>query len=37
MLRPHNESYPLEMVSIHGGKSVADYIAGRVCHVGIEV
>jgi hypothetical protein len=36
ILRPHNQSYPIEVMAIEEGKSVGDYLIGRVCHVGIE-
>jgi hypothetical protein len=37
ILRPHNQSYPIEVMSIEDGKSTSDYLIGRVCHIGIEV
>jgi hypothetical protein len=37
ILRPHNQSYPIEVMSIEEGKSTSDYLIGRVCHIGIEV
>jgi len=36
ILRPHNQAYPVEVMSIEEDKRSADYIVGRVCHVGIE-
>jgi SOS-response transcriptional repressor LexA len=36
ILRPHNQAYPIEVVTMEEGKTVADYLVGRVCHVGIE-
>ncbi len=36
ILRPHNQAYPIEVVSIEEGKTATDYLVGRVCHVGIE-
>ncbi len=36
ILRPHNQAYPIEVMSIEAGKSPSDYLVGRVCHVGIE-
>ena len=36
ILRPHNQAYPIEVMTIEEGKSPSDYIVGRVCHVGIE-
>ena len=36
ILRPHNQAYPIEVMTIEEGKSPSDYIVGRVCHVSIE-
>jgi SOS-response transcriptional repressor LexA len=36
VLRPHNQSYPVELLPMEEGKRACDYIVGRVCHVGIE-
>jgi SOS-response transcriptional repressor LexA len=36
VLRPQNQSYPVDVVPIEEGKGFADYIVGRVCHVAIE-
>jgi SOS-response transcriptional repressor LexA len=36
ILRPHNQAYPIEVVAMEQGKTAADYLVGRVCHVGIE-
>ena len=36
ILRPHNQAYPIEVVTMEEGKTAADYLVGRVCHVGIE-
>ena len=36
VLRPHNQSYPVEVVAIAEGESIADYIVGRICYVGME-
>jgi hypothetical protein len=36
ILRPHNQAYPIEVMTMEEGKSPSDYIVGRVCHVGIE-
>ena len=36
ILRPHNQAYPIEVVTMEDGKTAADYLVGRVCHVGIE-
>ncbi|MGO8793298.1 MAG: S24 family peptidase [Candidatus Sulfotelmatobacter sp.] len=36
ILRPHNQAYPIEVMTLADGKSPSDYIVGRVCHVAIE-
>jgi hypothetical protein len=36
ILRPHNQSAPIEVISMEDGKTAADYLVGRVCHVGLE-
>lgn len=36
ILRPHNQAYPIEVITMEEGKSASDYIVGRVCHIGIE-
>lgn len=36
ILRPHNQDYPIEVITMEEGKTAADYLVGRVCHVGIE-
>jgi len=36
VLRPHNQSYPVEVVTITEGESIADYIVGRICFIGME-
>ena len=36
ILRPHNETHPIEVITMDDGKSAADYLVGRVCHVGLE-
>jgi SOS-response transcriptional repressor LexA len=36
ILRPHNQAYPIELMTIEDGKTPSDYLVGRVCHVGIE-
>jgi hypothetical protein len=36
VLRPHNQTYPVEIVLREDGKKAHDYLIGRVCHVGIE-
>jgi hypothetical protein len=36
ILRPHNQSSPIEVITMEEGKSAADYLVGRVCQVGME-
>lgn len=36
LLRPHNQQATLASVAIRPGKTFADYIVGRVCHVAFE-
>ena len=36
ILRPHNQAYPIEVMTMEEGKSASDYLVGRVCYVGIE-
>lgn len=36
VLRPHNQSYPVDVMPIEEGKRAADYLIGRICYVGIE-
>jgi hypothetical protein len=36
LLRPHNQSYTVEVVPLAEGEGIADYIIGRVCYMGIE-
>jgi SOS-response transcriptional repressor LexA len=36
VLRPHNPDYPVDVIRMGEGESVADYVVGRVCHVSIE-
>jgi hypothetical protein len=36
VLRPHNQSYPVEIMPMEEGKSASDYLIGRVGYVGIE-
>jgi hypothetical protein len=37
LLRPANSDSPLLSITMEGGRSAADYIVGRVCHIGTEV
>ena len=36
ILRPHNPAYPIEIITMEDGEKPGDYIAGRVCYIGIE-
>lgn len=36
ILRPHNQTYPVSVINVEEGKTYADYIVGRICHVAIE-
>jgi hypothetical protein len=36
VLRPHNQAYPVEVISLEEGGRPADYLIGRVCYVGTE-
>jgi hypothetical protein len=36
VLRPHNHDCPIEVIAVQEGKSPADYLIGRVCHVSLE-
>jgi hypothetical protein len=36
VLRPHNRSFPVEVLSLEAGRPSSDYIVGRVCYVGAE-
>ena len=36
VLRPQNQDYPVDLLPIEEGKTYADLIVGRVCHVAIE-
>ena len=36
VLRPHNSAYPVDLIEVEEGKTFADYVVGRICHVGIE-
>lgn len=37
ILRPHNQTYGIEVLAIERGKQPHDYIVGRVCYVGMEI
>ena len=36
ILRPHNQSFPIEVVTMDDRKTAADYLVGRICHVALE-
>jgi hypothetical protein len=36
ILRPHDQSSPIEVIAMKEDKSAADYLVGRVCQVGVE-
>jgi hypothetical protein len=36
ILRPHNQAHAIEVLRMEEGRSISDYLVGRVCHVGIE-
>jgi hypothetical protein len=36
ILRPSNEDWPVELVEVPLGKSFAEYIVARVCHIAVE-
>src|SRR6202789_213310 len=36
ILRPQNQAYPIEVMTIEEGKSPSDYLVGRICYIGIE-
>ncbi len=37
ILRPHNPDYPVEVITIPEGQTVADLIIGRVAHIAAEI
>jgi hypothetical protein len=36
ILRPHNPTFPIELITMGQGQKPGDYVVGRVCHVGVE-
>ena len=36
VLRPHNQTHTVEILTLSEGEGVADYLVGRVCYMGIE-
>jgi len=37
VLRPQNQTYPVQVLPLGEGKAAHDYIVGRVCYVGMEI
>ena len=37
ILRPHNQSQPIEVIPIAQGKRPTDYLVGRISHISLEV
>ncbi len=37
VVRPHNQGYSVEIVPLENQQTPADYLVGRVCHVGMEM
>jgi hypothetical protein len=36
ILRPHNQCFPLQVLTIDQSKVASDYLVGRICHVALE-
>ena len=36
VLRPHNQSHSVEVLTMSEGEGLADYLVGRICYMGIE-
>jgi hypothetical protein len=36
VLRPHNQAYPVEVMTMEPDKKAHDYLIGRICYVGIQ-
>jgi len=36
VLRPQNQAYPVEVLTMEQGKKPGDYLVGRICYVGME-
>jgi len=36
ILRPHNQAYPIEVLTMEETRKPSDYLVGRICHIGIE-
>ena len=37
VLRPHNQSWPIQVIPVQEGETYGDHIVGRICYVGVEV
>jgi hypothetical protein len=37
VLRPHNQSAPMEVIPVEPGKTPEDYLVGRVCQISLQV
>ena len=37
VLRPHNQSWPVQVIPLQEGETYGDHIVGRICYVGTEV
>lgn len=37
VLRPHNQSYSVEIIALENGQKAGDFVVGRVCYVGMEI
>ncbi len=36
VLRPHNQAYSIDVISLQAGEALSDYLIGRICYMGIE-
>jgi phage repressor protein C with HTH and peptisase S24 domain len=36
ILRPHNQAYPVDVISVDSGTDYGEYIVGRICHVAMD-
>jgi hypothetical protein len=36
ILRPHNQVYAVQVITIPEGEAPSDYIVGRICHIAVE-
>jgi hypothetical protein len=37
ILRPHNESSPIDVIAIDESNRASDYVIGRICYMGLEI